>query len=407
MNDIINICDKIEYLVGNKDYLINIDDVPALPCFSEDVISFLDDLSKKLRKDESVKTLIDVQTYAFWIRKSSIEKEKQNHPYYENRIGRGVAFHIAPSNVPVNFAVSMTSSLLAGNACIIRVSNKEFSQVNVICDAINDLLKDKYRKLRKYFLIIRYEHNDEITEVLSNHCDVRVIWGGNATINKIRLAKLPPRAIEMAFADRYSIAIINADEYLKLDSKAVAGDFYTDTYYSDQNACSSPRLVAWIGTESGIAEAKGIFWKEISELAKINYKLHEIQVVDKLDRFCILSAKAKAISESLSIKKIVDNNFLYRIEVNELYSELFEYKEAGGYFFEYNLSSLEDIIPILKKKCQTIALLGIPKEDMKDIVMNYGTKGVDRIVEVGKTMELSFIWDGYDMIETMSRIVNY
>jgi hypothetical protein len=38
-------------------------------------------------------------------------------------------------------------------------------------------------------------------------------------------------------------------------------------------------------------------------------------------------------------------------------------------------------------------------------VEEYGVPGVDRIVPVGKTMELSFIWDGYDMIETMSRVV--
>lgn len=51
-----------------------------------------------------------------------------------------MALHIAPSNVPVNFAVSMTSSLLAGNCTVVRVSSKRFLQVDVICEAINGLL---------------------------------------------------------------------------------------------------------------------------------------------------------------------------------------------------------------------------------------------------------------------------
>lgn len=34
-----------------------------------------------------------------------------------------------------------------------------------------------------------------------------------------------------------------------------------------------------------------------------------------------------------------------------------------------------------------------------------GVRGVDRIVELGQTMGLEFIWDGYKMIETMSRFV--
>lgn len=40
--------------------------------------------------------------------------------------GRGVAFHIAPSNVAVNFAFSLAAGLLTGNANIVRLSSKPF-----------------------------------------------------------------------------------------------------------------------------------------------------------------------------------------------------------------------------------------------------------------------------------------
>lgn len=87
-------------------------------------------------------------SWAFWVRKASILKEKTR---YENKskLGRGVAFHIAPSNVPVNFAVSLTSSLLAGNISIVRVSSTDFEQVTLICNAINKvLLEDEYAFLK-------------------------------------------------------------------------------------------------------------------------------------------------------------------------------------------------------------------------------------------------------------------
>ena len=35
-----------------------------------------------------------------------------------------------------------------------------------------------------------------------------------------------------------------------------------------------------------------------------------------------------------------------------------------------------------------------------------GVRGVDRIVPLGKTMELEFFWDGLDMIDAMSRYVD-
>ena len=206
---------KIEFLVGDMEVLQNMQKTPALPTFSSQAISFLADLSRELLKDARTRQYVDVMSYAYWIRRASIESVRSKHTYYHCRLVRGIAFHIAPSNVPVNFAVSMTSSLLAGNCTLIRVSNKQFPQVDIICHAMNKLLNTEHSNMRPYFCLIRYEHSDDITRELSAICDVRIIWGGNRTIETIRQAPLPPRAIEMAFADRHSIAIINSDEYME------------------------------------------------------------------------------------------------------------------------------------------------------------------------------------------------
>lgn len=282
---------NIEFLVGDMEVLQNMQNVPALPTFSNQAIAFLADLSRELLKDVRTRQYVDVVSYAYWIRKASIENVRSKHLDYHCRLGRGVAFHIAPSNVPVNFAVSMTSSLLAGNCTLIRVSNKQFPQVDIICEAMNKLLETVYANMKPYFCLIRYEHSDDITRELSAICDVRVIWGGNKTIETIRQAPIPPRAIEMAFADRHSIAIINSDEYLKGDSKEIAKGFYTDTYYSDQNACSSPRLVVWMG--NSINTAKERFWNELEVLVRNEYEMKAIQAVDKYTSVCMLGMKEK------------------------------------------------------------------------------------------------------------------
>lgn len=386
-----------EFLVGNMDVLGNMPNVPALPMFSEKAVAFLAALSREILKDQRTRQNVDVTSYAYWIRKASIESVKTKHLDFANRIGRGIAFHIAPSNVPVNFAVSMTSSLLAGNASIIRVSNKEFEQVDIICAAMNRLLKNDFLEMQSYFCLVRYEHNEVITQELSSICDVRVIWGGNRTIETIRKASIPPRAIELAFADRHSLAIINAEAYLKSDKKEVAKGFYTDTYYTDQNACSSPRIVIWTG--KSVKEARCAFWKELDSLVKKDYEMKPIQAVNKYTSFCtlgMLKDKVRLVSE---------DNYVMRVEIDELFPELMEYKDAGGYFFEYIAEELQEIVPVLSKQCQTISFLGESKQKIKDIVFQNGVRGVDRIVPLGQTMGLEFIWDGYKMIETMSRFV--
>lgn len=389
--------EQIEFLVGNADVLENIIRISALPMFSQRVMDFLADLSRILMKDKQAKEYVDIISYAYWIRQSSLEEEKRTCIDYEHRIGRGVAFHVAPSNVPVNFAVSMTSSLLAGNGSIIRVSKKEFAQVNIICNAINLLLNSSFEELKPYFVIIRYEHSDEITACLSSMCDLRIIWGGDQTVRRIRKAALSPRAIEMTFADRHSIAIIHADEYLKEDAERIAKEFYTDTYYTDQNACSSPRLVVWLGEKK--KEARKRFWAKLNEIVLRDYSMKPIQAVDKYSMLCALSMKEEGV------QLISENNYVVRVGVERLTSSLMDYKSGGGYFFEYEAEELSDILPVLTKQCQTVSVLGINKKEIKEIVFQYGVRGVDRIVPLGQTMGLEFVWDGYKMIESMTRFV--
>ena len=387
----------LEFLVGDYNILENMQNTPVLPMFSETAVNFLAALSREILKDKRSRSNIDVMSYAYWIRKASIESTKEKHLDRKNRIGRGVAFHVAPSNVPVNFAVSMTSSLLAGNATIIRVSNKKFEQVDIICQAMNRILNSEHKNIRNHLCLLRYEHSEQITQELSNICDVRVIWGGNNTINTIRKASLPPRAIEMAFADRHSLAIINSNVYLKENSDDVAKGFYTDTYYTDQNACSSPRLVVWVGDK--VEEARSLFWEKLHILVNSDYEMRPIQAVDK---FTSLSMLGMGHNGANLVSK---DNMVMRVEVESLYPELMDYKNGGGYFFEYKAKSLDEVVPVLTKQCQTISVLGIKKQEILELVYKHGVRGVDRVVELGQTMGLEFIWDGFKMIETMSRFI--
>ena len=404
---------KITYIVGNGSIVEGAVKAPSLPAFSALVVDFLSELSRELLAIPGIRNHTDVMSYAYWIRKASLEQAKKDVVRDDiSRMGRGVAFHIAPSNVPVNFAVSMTSSLLAGNITIIRVSNKEFEEVDIICSAINRILeKEKFTKMKQYICIIRYEHSDEITAYLSSLCDIRIIWGGNRTIEQIRSYPIPPRAIEMCFADRHSVAVIDTKKYLEmiqgkaadtgLDiAKDIAKKFYTDTYYSDQNACSSPRIVVWLGDSADDTEkAQKVFWDALEQEVNEKYEMQPIQAVDKLSMFTELSMN----KEGVHLQR--RNNKLFVIDLDELSEDVMDYKMGGGYFLQFTTGALSDIISIMGKYCQTVAVLGIDKKEIVRFVQEHGVRGVDRVVDIGDTMGLEFKFDVYRMIEAMSRVV--
>ena len=52
----------------------------------------------------------------------------------------------------------------------------------------------------------------------------------------------------------------------------------------DQNACSSPHLIIWLGENNEIA--KGKFWSTIFNIAKQQYDIKTISVIDKYSQIC-------------------------------------------------------------------------------------------------------------------------
>ena len=390
--------DDITYYVGSNYTIEQMQSVSALTPFSEDVIEFLNSLSQTLMK--SGKKYSDVATFGFWCRRASIENYKNKYSNFSNRLGKGIAFHIAPSNVPVNFAYSLVVGLMAGNANIVRLPTRDFEQTTIICDAINELIKVKFKYLSPYINLVKYPRGSIATDLFSSICNVRIIWGGDKTIEDIRRSPLKPRASEVTFADRYSICLIDSDNYLEISDKIkIAQEFYNDTYFSDQNACTSTRLVVWKGNSVEVAKNK--FWSEINKLAKEKYQLQPIQAVGKLSAFCRFAAANNNVH-------VIDKNNCYvmRIELEELNSKIMEFKYNSGFFFEYTIENLTQILPVCNERCQTLSYLGIDKNEIIDFINTYKPKGIDRVVPMGKTMDFSLEWDGYDLIYSLSRIIS-
>ncbi len=390
--------EKIKYLVGDADRLFSMEKTASKKIFDDLILSFLGDLSTKLLNASDIKQYPDIASYAFWIRKKNIQRIKKQYENDSNlRIGQGIIFHLAPSNIPVQFAVTLTMGLLAGNVNIVRVSDKEFEEVTIICDRINELLCTDYKELIPYIFIIRYGHDDDITGYFSKICNVRMIWGGDRTINSIRKIPTGSRSFDLCFADRTSVGIIDSEAILKTDNIfAVAKDFYADTYYVDQNACSSPMILIWTG--KNVEKAKQVFWNAVEKTID-EYTLSPIAGSEKLLRFCLYSMNHH------NVTKISHNNKLVRVEINEIDEDVLANKCNMGYFYEYSTDDLSDIVPLLDSKCQTVSVYEINKEDVAKLVIDNGVKGVDRVVQMGQALGISVVWDGYDLVRNLSRVV--
>lgn len=390
---------KMDYLVGDAQLVEGLPTVPAKEPFADDICDFLNAVSKNLLKDPRSRSYSDVVTLGFWLRRASVSKLKERFWKDDGniRLGRGVAFHIAPSNVPVNFAYSLAVGLMTGNSNIVRVPSKDFPQVGIIAEAVNKALEE-HEAMKPYVILVRYGRDKEINDILSALTDTRIVWGGDATIAELRKSSLPPRGTEITFADRYSLSVIDSDAYMSIDDKEqVAQDFYYDTYFTDQNACTSPRIVVWTGSRK--EEAKRIFWEEEHKLVKKEYTFQPIQGVNKLT-----SSYRTAVNEPGTRIEDHEDNLIIRVSISRISDHLMDFKDNCGYFFEYDCDDILELKPLCDdKKCQTVGLLG--EKNLLLPLLKSGIRGIDRVVPIGKTMDFDLIWDGYDLPAMLTRVI--
>lgn len=391
--------DKIVCLAGD---IMN--DVRPLQPYDEIVCAFLAELSERLRKDKKAVLWPDIMSYAFFCRRANLAKLKADFEDGRLRMGRGVAFHIAPSNVPINSLYTYTFGLLAGNANIVRVSSKDFEQVRIVCRHIEDMFASgRYETVRKMTAIILYEHDREITDELSARASIRVIWGGNATVDEIRKSPIPPRCVELTFADRYSFGIIDPEVVLdssEVEMQRLAEQFYNDTYLMDQNACSTPHLLIWKSSKDDrIKAGQARFWGALHECAK-KYDLEAIKASDKYVQLCSYAAHSDG---TYTVDRY--ENLLYVITLKNLPNDISGLRGKFGLFFQYATDDLNTLADKIEDTVQTCVFYGIQKSEIEGLIKENSIRGIDRIVPIGLALNIGSYWDGYDIVGQMSRMI--
>lgn len=371
--------------------------------FAPAVVDFLSDLSAALLREPSARPYPDIVTFAFFIRRANLTRLEEEYPDATQRLGRGMIFHIAPSNVPINFAYSLAAGLLAGNACVVKASSQDFPQTRIVCAAMKRLIEEHHPAMASYVTVLIYPREEQSrTETLSAACDGRIIWGGDETIRRVRQAPLPLHGVEIAFADRYSLLVIAAKAVLDMSDEALhraAQDFYNDTFLTDQNACTAPRLVYWLGDGETLRQAQSRFWQAIHAYVKSRYPVEPVVAVDKL------TALGRAAIGLEAVRQPMPDNRIVRAVLPRLREDVDAYRCHGGFFVEYAAETLDDLIPVVKRKYQTLSCLGLETAALRQFVMENGLPGIDRITPLGHTMDFALTWDGYDLIRTLSRRV--
>lgn len=384
---------------NGKEQLQQLAKIAPLQPFSDEILEFAQSLSKQFL---ALRQYPEVVALGFWLRKAHIRQMQQEFETtnLEKIVKpRGTVFHLAPSNVDTIFIYSWMLSLLVGNRNIIRISSKEQLQKNTLLQIILKELQN-YSEIAKRTVVVTYEHDEKVTEQLSAICHTRVVWGGDETVHAIRQVPLAPMANELVFPDRFSMSVLNAEKVASLEEQAInklVEQFYNDAFWFDQLACSSPRLVVWVGQLAD--EAKGRFWHSLNKIIeRKKYTLAPATQVNKFATSLWLAADDKTTS-------IYTAKNYSRIDFEAFSKGVREQHCGAGLFYELSMPTLVDVATISVDKDQTLSYYGFEKHQLVELVENISTRGIDRVVPIGNALDFQEVWDGQNFLQSFVREV--
>lgn len=369
------------------------------PLFDATVTAFLHQLSRTLLSDPRARAFPDLATFAYFCRRASLDALARHHPDARQRLGWGTVVHVAPSNIPINFAFSLVFGMLAGNSNIVRLPSRGFPQIDLLIELFDrTLADDRFRDLARETALVQAERGSPAFEALVAEADGLVVWGGDATVETFRALTKKPRCVEVYFPDRRSSAAIDAAAGLALDADGInrlAHDFFNDSYLVDQNACSSPSLIFWIGEPATIAAAKDAFWTAVAEeLRRQDYRLDPTARIDKhLDLMALTADLGHAVALTPHSPDI------WCLDGSAPTTPPLRF----GQFVEIDLPDIAGIAGHLRDNEQTLTIFGLSSSDLVDELIRAGGHAVDRIVPIGRALDIGPYWDGKDLIATLSR----
>ena len=251
--------------------------------------------------------------------------------------------------------------------------------------------------------IIRYENDDKITEEISKKSNARIIWGGDQTVKKIKNISTPVKCVDIAFPDRYSFSVVNLESLKNLnnfDFLNFVKKFYTDNYTFDQNACNSSHLVFWIGKKKDKELIKK-FWIELNSYVNKKIDYPDTVSTDKYNKIC------NDLVYFSNIKKLkIYSKSLHVVTLNKLIPKNELQRGQWGYFYQYLSNDLSILPKIITEKYQTLSYFGLDRAFFKKFIQKNEIRGIDRIVPIGRSMEMSYLWDGYNLLRALTRIID-
>jgi hypothetical protein len=377
-----------------------------LAVYDDQSIAFLAALAARWMAEPEIRGAADLVALAYWLRSANLERllaDARSAPPATLRVPRGLALHIAPANVDTVFLYSFALSLLAGNSNVVRVSQRLAERLEPVLACLRSVLAEpRWSTIARRNRFVSYAHDEGINRYLSLHAHARVLWGGDATVAGFRALPARVDVVDLVFPDRFSYCAVASDAYLALDAarqRTLARAFYNDAYTFDQRACSSPSVVYFVGDPAAAHRASEQFWNELA--AVLAERRPAVEPSNQMNHL-VFAYEQLADGQVEQLGPLsAERPTVVRLSDPAARPPLC----GGGLFLEAFLDDLSGLTPLVRDADQTLTHFGFDEPALRQLAVTLAGRGLSRLVPIGQALSFGPIWDGYDLLRELTKLV--
>lgn len=412
----------------------------TMAVFDPRTFAFIQDLSGNLLKQVECRQFPELIALGFWLREANLQikianglptqwsnylhfpsadkkaKRKQFNDtaamLSKNHQALGCAVHFTPANVDTMFIYSWIAALLMGNLNIVRVASQNSQSKVVLLKLINRLFtKPAYEEIVKRNVFVSYDKESSITNVLCAIADARLMWGGDASVAQIQSFSVKTSCQDFCFADRYSIAIVDANT-LADSTITMAQALWRDTQPFQQHACSSPRVLYVVAESLDQIDSVDQIHQNLlalfNQVDALAYKApDEWQSIGNVNEHLVLLQNMALSGDCVPENAVLQLNQVTAMYLSKLSAAALMMHNGNGFFYVRLCQSLEQVVEELSQsvpeKLQTIALAGIDEEQVNKAMKSRFAQSNFRVQPLGQALDFDFKWDGYELLSSLCR----
>lgn len=314
----------------------------------------------------------------------------------------GVIGHWPAGNVEIQPILSMTCSLLGGNAALVRIPGGLVDLTRILMERLAQ--SDPSERLTRRIFMAAFEHGRrDLHEAMARVVDGAMIWGGQEAVLEVRSLPFPHWARMAVFGPRISVAAMDAGAWGNPDEqKTWCLRMARDLWQFDQQACSSPQVL-YLEKETGKSTAQ--FLSHLQRAFENENQAHPRRTIPAALTSTISRARASWLLGDASHRAVFPLGPDWTLLLGSG-SDLPQ-PVQGKTLTVLEVDDLMDAVSKLDGNVQTLGLGMVDGEKEKKLASLAGQRGVDRIVKLGRMHTFVPPWDGVDLIRPMVRMVRH